>query len=496
MKKIYFYLLLGICLIPMARSEAEEKPAAEKKVLDSPLAGRWYPGREKELKTMLGGFFKQADTAEIKHPIAMILPHAGYRWSGPVAAAGLKGIKRQFKRIIVIGPSHQVYLRDAYSIPPVTHYRTPLGEVKLDREFIAKLLQHKVFKQVARAHQAEHSVQIEIPLLQFTQSDFKLVPIVAGQCRLAVIQQAAEIISSELDEQTLVIASSDFTHYGGRFSYEPFKNDIPVNLKKLDYGSVDFIKQKDAAGFLQYKARTGITICGDIPIATLLTMLPKEAKAEVIAYQTSGALENNYANSVSYFAIAFSGEWSDKLTDSDRKELLQLARKTIIYYLAKRKKPKPEELGVKISENMKKNRAAFVTLHKKGQLRGCIGEIFPRHKLYETVIERAISAAVDDPRFSSVKASELKDIDIEISALTPPKEVASWKDIRIGVDGVVLSKGGRRAVFLPQVAPQQGWTLEETLTHLARKAWLPEDAWKKDATFLTFQAEVFGEKPH
>jgi AmmeMemoRadiSam system protein A len=139
-------------------------------------------------------------------------------------------------------------------------------------------------------------------------------------------------------------------------------------------------------------------------------------------------------------------------------------------------------------------RAAFVTLKKNHQLRGCIGDIFPRQPLYKSVITNAINAGVNDRRFPPVTRAECNDIKIEISALTAPKPIASSEEIRIGIDGVVLNKDGRSSVFLPQVAPEQGWDLNKMLTQLSLKAGLAGDAWKEGANFLVFQADVFGEE--
>jgi len=156
--------------------------------------------------------------------------------------------------------------------------------------------------------------------------------------------------------------------------------------------------------------------------------------------------------------------------------------------------PSAEELGIETTAGMKEKRACFVTLKENGELRGCIGEIFPSQPLFNSVITHAIAAAVKDPRFEPVGKSEIGKLVIEISALTPPKEVSSYKDIRIGTDGMVMKKGFRSAVFLPQVAPEQKWDLEKTLSNLSRKAGLSADAWKEGASYLTFQAEVFGEE--
>jgi len=191
---------------------------------------------------------------------------------------------------------------------------------------------------------------------------------------------------------------------------------------------------------------------------------------------------------------ALTAQACPELSRRDKKQLLILARETILFALSHNRAPQESDLSVTISEAMSQTRAAFVTLEKHGRLRGCIGDILPRRPLYKSVIANAINACVNDRRFLPVTLAECNDITIEISALTPPQEVASSADIRIGIDGVVLRKDGRSAVYLPQVAPEQGWDLETTLTHLSMKAGLPPDAWKEGATFLAFQADVFGEE--
>jgi AmmeMemoRadiSam system protein A len=368
-------------------------------------------------------------------------------------------------------------------------------------EFIDKLLKYPIFQNIPQANEYEHSTQIEVPLLQYTQKDFKLVLIVAGNCSKETIVKAGVILKSLVDDDTLVIASSDFTHFGPNYGYVPFRENIPEQLKKLDMGAFEYIKALDYKGFLDYRSKTGATICGYIPIAILLSMLDKSAEAKLIKYTTSGELMGDFSNSVSYFSIAFSGRWGKvseikpeanirELSKEDKKQLLALARKSLVDFVRSRKTP---EMNVTVSDAMKCQRAAFVTLKEHSQLRGCIGDIFPRQPLYKSVISNAINAGVNDWRFSPVTEAECNDITIEISALTPPAPIASPDEIRIGIDGVVLSKNGRSALFLPQVAPEQGWDVSQMLTELSLKAGLPPDAWKEGASFLVFQADVFGE---
>jgi len=472
-------------------------------ILRSQLAGQWYPADATTLNGQLTRFFQQAKATPKPNVIALILPHAGYAFSGPTAAEGLKTAAGPYHRIVVIGPSHRFPLDQTLSVPDVTHYQSPLATTPLDRPFIQKLLNNPIFQTVPYVHAYEHSVQIHLPLLQHKFKNFRLVPIVVGSCSLQTIHNAARTIKSLLDDKTLVIASSDFTHYGPNYDFVPFTKDIPAQIKKLDMGAYEHIASLEPESFLQYRYKTGATICGYIPIAILLAMLDKDTKAQLVHYTTSGEVTGDYTNSVSYLAVSFTGRWrpvtapqppTQTLSEDDKQLLLRLARSAIKYYLDNKTIPTAQALELELTEQVTVPRAAFVTLKKHGRLRGCIGDIFPRQPLYKSVLSNALNAAFRNSRFQPLGRDELPEITIEISVLTAPKPVDSYTDIRLGTDGIILRKGYRSAVFLPQVAPEQGWNLSQTLTHLAVKAGLPPEAWKQGASFLVFQADVFGEE--
>ncbi|HUV67049.1 MAG TPA: AmmeMemoRadiSam system protein B [Sedimentisphaerales bacterium] len=485
-------------------SPAEGPGEPVRSVLRSLLAGTWYSADPEALRQQLDGFFQKADAKPIEDVVALILPHAGYAWSGQTAAFGLKTTQKQYKRVVVIGPSHRTDMEEIVSVPRATHYETPFGQIPLDTEFIDKLLKYPMVQTVPSAHQAENSIEMEVPIVQYRQGEFKLVPIVAGRCSLETIERIGVVLRSLVDKDTLVIASSDFVHYGPNYSYVPFNKDVPEQIRKLDMGAYERIAKLDARSFLEYTEKTGATICGRIPIAILLSMLGKTVEAHLAHYASSGELTGDFTNSVSYLSVAFAGAWQDQpqieggpnaagLAEQDKKQLLALARKTMVYALQNRRVPEPVDLGVTIGDAMQRPRAAFVTLTRDSMLRGCIGDIFPQRPLYKSVIINAIHACLNDRRFAPVSQEELKDIHIEISVLTVPAPIASPDEIRIGIDGVVLNKDGQSAVFLPQVAPEQGWNLEQMLTQLSRKAQLPADGWKEGASFQVFQAVVFGE---
>ena len=238
-------------------------------------------------------------------------------------------------------------------------------------------------------------------------------------------------------------------------------------------------------------------------------MLPKGITGTMLRYATSADDDRNFSRFVCYCSIGFHADFpaaprmpaetnSTELTAEDKKFLLDLARRAIQYTLNTRMIPTADALGVNpntLPHAMKLNMGAFVTLSMKSnhRLRGCIGEIEPRRPLWKAVLGRAVDAAFRDPRFMPLTQEEFREVELEISALTPAVPVASWRDIVIGRHGMTLTKFGRSAVFLPQVAPEQGWGIEETLTHLAMKAGLPPDAWREGATFTVFEAVVFHE---
>jgi AmmeMemoRadiSam system protein B/AmmeMemoRadiSam system protein A len=474
----------------------------ESGILRSEVAGSWYTENPEHLAREIDAYLESAMPEAMGKPMALILPHAGYHYSGMVAAHGIKLLKgKSYGRVIVLGPSHRVPMLDTVSIPDVSHIETPLGLIEIDRDLVTALWGNDRFQSYPEAHQSEHSVQIELPFLQRALGEFKLVPIVCGELSVAGAESIAQSLLEYIDADTLVVVSTDFTHYGHNFDYVPFTEDIPANLKSLDLGAFQLIEQKKLGDFLRYIDNTGATICGRSPIAVLLAMLPEPARVRLLKYETSGDLTGDWTHCVSYISAAVTGEWpkvdaascpvaEDGLTEKEKLQLLSYAR----HLIAKQLRRRGADFEFAPTPAMKQTMGAFVTLHKHGKLRGCIGEIFPRRALHAAIAEQALNAAFHDPRFPKLREDELDDVDIEISALTAPHSVRSYKEIEVGKHGIVLSKGISSAVFLPQVAPEEGWDLSTTLTHLVMKAGLGPDDWKTGCQFQVFEAIVFSEK--
>jgi len=496
--------LLGLLIAAMLALTcgAEERP---EKVRPGILGSRgWFPNDPKALAEKVDGFLAKAPEWKGAAPIAIVAPHAGYDWSGPVQASVYKSVSgRKYGRVFILGVSHRAPLRGV-SIPDVTHYETPLGKVPLDREVADRLIASgPPFHSSPTAHREEHSVEIQIPFLQRTVEDLVIVPMLVSVDPSAV-RAVAATLAKEVMPGDLVVASSDNCHYGENFGYRPFPEDAKIaeNLRKLDMGAVRRILAMDLDGLARYKRETGITMCGFHPVCLLLALLPGGARGEVTGYDTSGARSGSYRSSVSYVGIAFTdAKWGEKpmepppLTTEEQKLALDLARKAMTLHVTKKQTFDPEAAGLALTEAFGRKHGVFVTLKIGGNLRGCMGDIFPTRPLSEGIVGRAISSSSQDPRFRSVTEKELGKIRLELSVLSPPREVASYDEIVLGKHGIVLLYDGRiRSVYLPQVAPEQGWDLVQTLSSLSRKGGLPADAWKTDrAAFQVFTAQVFGE---
>lgn len=478
-----------------------------KNCVDSPLAGRWFSADSMVLKKELASYCHAVPVTRRENVCAAIVPHAGYSFSGRIAAGVYLSIDpTKLKRVVVLGPSHYVFLPNQVSVQEATHFRTPLGEVPVDTAFVEQLRRLPFVTYQARAHDREHSDQIQLPLIQsYLGPALPVVCLVCGQFGVAEAREAGAALRALLDDQTLVVVSSDFTHYGSNYDYVPFTQDIQKNIEALDMQIFAALAEKDLPEFHKRLERTGATVCGRDPLMLLLAMLPKQSVMTRIGYDTSGRMMHDEQNSVSYLGAIVTGHWNGcasaaqnmhdgRLSSEVCHQLLQFARQTLMQAFEKGERFAATQEPAHLCDALKAVRGGFVTLTLSGHLRGCIGEIFPRQPIWKVVREQALNAAFHDPRFASLSAKELTRVKIEISILTPPRPVASWRDIQIGTHGMVLNKNGRVAVFLPQVAPEQGWDLAETLTHLALKAGLPPEAWREGASFLVFEAQVVRER--
>jgi len=466
------------------------------------VAGQFYPSDPQELKSLLGKYFSKVSYTPPKGEVmAIISPHAGYIFSGEVAAAAFNQIdpNKTYNTIFVIGLSHRNSFAGA-SVYTLGNYETPLGEVIVDLPLAGKLVsENKVMGFDPAFQRSEHSLEVQMPFLQFhLKNPFKIVPILLGTTDTLVCRKVAKTLEPYFVPGNLFIISTDFSHYP---TYDV--------AKKVDKSIADAILTNDPDLLLEAvdacenlnEPNLVTGICSWPAVYTMLEITHNKPGIHIkpLMYRNSG--DSGYGEKdrvVGYYALAIEQEIASVnedctgMPEGDKKLLLELARHTISNYLKNGKilDAKNETLPASLREK----RGVFVSLHLDGALRGCIGHFEDDKPLWFIVQEMAVSSSMRDNRFLPVTLHELKQIDIEISVLTPLRKISSDKEIILGKHGIYIKKGGKTGTFLPQVATETGWTKEEFLGHCARdKAGIGWNGWK-GAEIFVYEACIFGEK--
>lgn len=491
---VFIFSLLFFSIFPSSLfsfEQLKETPRA-KHIKDPCVAGTFYPENRKKLSRMVDSYLKEADPEKPGGPIfALISPHAGYGYSGKVAAFGYKLIKgKPYKTAVILGTSHH-YPFSGASVYPRGAFKTPLGLIKIDDKFAKRLLDKDTEIIFApEAFKKEHSVEVQLPFLQRTLKDFEIVPIVIGDCSLVTCQKLADLLKEAIGERkdVLVVVSTDMYH-----GYDYDEADKADNL------TLDAIRDMDSQALYYGIREGGMQICGGFGAVTALilakgmghdkvTVLKHTNSAEVTGNKKKGIWTVGYASC----AIDQPNGGKNMLNEIQRKKLLEIASAAIETYLKTGNKPQISEKDPDLLKVM----GAFVTLNGPGGLRGCIGNLVGSEALYLTIRDMAIEAATADPRFSPVTLPELKNIEIEISVLSPMEKISNPDEIKLGFHGVLVRSGFRSGVFLPQVATETGWSKEEFMDNLCtHKAGLPAGAWRDKSTEIyIFTAEVFSEK--
>lgn len=464
------------------------------------VAGSFYPADKGELRAELAACFKEA--ASMAHPedgtpLAVIAPHAGYVYSGAVAAAAFSTIPADaaFDRIILIGPSHRAAFDGAAIDLSHSAWNTPLGDVPLDASFARQLAGEKPFLERPDVFSGEHDLEVQLPFLQYRLKTLPpIVPIILGTLRYGVLKAVADALRPCLEEgKTLFVISSDFSHYPG---YEGAVEADSRCAEAISSGSVaEFAKAlKDNHDAKIRGLET--SACGQGAIAVLMEMTAGGPfRYEHLAYRNSG--DSSFGGRdkvVGYHAFAvYRTTEQYSLDQEEMQTLLEIARGSIAGSFKGRTLAQSWD-GKSLSEKLKAGGGAFVTLNENGRLRGCIGRFGDDTPVYRLVAQMARSAAFDDPRFTPLRESELDRVKIEISVLSPLKRIASADEFVPGRDGIYMVKGYNSGTFLPQVADDTGWSREELLGHCARdKAGIGWDGWKT-AELYTYGAVVFSEE--
>jgi len=462
----------------------------------------WYDSNPDRLRKTIDLFMRHAKVyRDLGKIVGLISPHAGYRFSGPVAAYAYKQVLgKEYDTVVVVAPNHRNPRLDFSSVLTEGGYETPLGIVYVDVETAKAVADYDGFDDVRASELGhldggsggmEHSLEIQLPFLQVALGDFKLVPIVMGnQTRKSCEALARAIVSAVKDKNALLVASSDLSHF---FTAE--------KAKELDGIVRKHVEDFDPEGLLQDIAMDRCQACGGGPIAAVMMACRDlgAGKATVLNMATSGDVTGDNSSVVGYMAACLSipgkgGEQDETevgvdlgLTEQEKQVLKNVVRQTLEAVVNGGETPRFNNFNGKLGEKW----GAFVTLTKHGKLRGCIGHIVGTQPLITTVAEMARAAALEDYRFPKVKPSELPDIEFEISVLTPLREIKDIEEIVVGRDGIFITKGMRRGVLLPQVATEYGWDRITFLEQTCLKAGLPPDAWKDaDTKIEIFSAEI------
>lgn len=452
---------------------------------------------------MVDGFMQSAEKPQgMDTPAVIISPHAGFVFSGPTAARSFKAAQGALVRtVVILGPSHYFSFKGA-AVWKQGAFLTPLGEVKVDTDLAETLISQDpdLFQFRKDIFEKEHSIETQLPFIQRVFPEAMIVPVIMGQPDPGTSKALAEAIFKVLKDRddVLVDVSSDLSHF-----------HTQEDARRIDKRGLDAIVAMDLEKFWQGHVTGSMEV--DAFHAVAAAMLYARAKGllkpRILGYATSADATGDTARVVGYGAVAFekaahpaphsgAGALPSSevlpLNDGHKKRLLAIARQTLDEFVRTGKILQFEESDPRLSVE----EGAFVTLHSAGALRGCIGQIIGRGPLWKTVRDMAVAAASEDPRFAPVRPSELKDIDLEISVLSRPVRVKSPDEIVMGSHGVIVRRGTRSGVFLPQVATETGWGRERFLSELcSQKAGLLPDAWQDPSTILEiFSAQVFGSK--
>ena len=454
------------------------------------VAGSFYPQDKNELSTQVKIFFQDAKKTSKKNVNAIIVPHAGYVFSASTAATAYKALSKKYKNIFLIGSSHYVNI-DGASIYNVDNYKTPLGEIKINQKIVSELKNNfELFTYDVNAHLKEHSLEVQLPFLQTLYgNDLNIVPIIIATSNLHTIKKISKVLEPYFNDENLFVISTDLSHYP---SYE--------NAKIIDKKTIDAIVTNNTKVFINSINQTnakGIkdlqtAACGWSSVLTLMYLTQdSNYKYEVLKYRNSGDSKYGDKNKVvGYGAFRiYKDNKDDFLSQNEKDELLDIARLALYEATIKNKKISIDES--KIFPVLKKPLGAFVSLYNDSKLRGCIGRFEPNQALYSVVIDMAIASSRFDTRFKKVSKDELSKIDIEISVLTPRKRIDSIDDIILGKHGIYIQKGKKSGTYLPHVASQMHWNVEEFVKSCAiEKAGLKEEE-IKDAQLFIYEAIVF-----
>lgn len=446
-------------------------------VKEPSAAGAFYPAQDKVLEEMVDSFLRAAQVGPLHgRLIALIAPHAGYQFSGRIAAYTYKQLaERDIRTVILVGPSHYSSFSGA-SVYTRGSMRTPLGNVRIDEKLARSLLNEKA--QVGfypQAFEKEHSIEVQLPFLQRTLKNFRIVPILIGAPTRESFGHLTEKLKDILsrDEKAILIASTDLSHYHDYDTAMAMDGKITDAIERMSLEDVERLLGTGEG-----------EMCGAYPVIFTMAVARALGATNGVLYAAanSGDVTPDRNRVVGYAAI---GLYNIPLSPVEREKLLALAKNTLAEFVSHGKVP---DINVR-DPRLRANGATFVTINRNGQLRGCIGNIQPVMPLYRSVITNAISACSRDGRFRPMAKEELKDAEVEVTVLSSLQPLTNINDIRIGTHGLYIVNGTQSGILLPQVAEQYRWNANTFLQEVSVKAGLPREAWKSSQLY-TFTADI------
>ncbi len=498
------WLLAGMTVVALTQAAGQGlRPAA--------FAGLFYAADPARLAAEIESYFAAAAPADPPSGkiLALIVPHAGYVYSGRTAAAAYALVRdRAIDTVVIIGPSHRVAF-EGCSIWPDGGFETPLGVARVDASLAREIAKASGFRFRPEAFAEEHSVEVQVPFIQKALPGAAIVPIVMGRQTSSTIRtMAAALGKTCLAKNVLVVASTDLSHF------------LPkTEAQATDAATAALIRAVDTEDLIR-KTEAGENImCGGGPVAAVLLLAGKagQARVEVLARTDSSGFGGPVVGYLAAVVLSGTGPGLAKagtagfqhrhckaggkpgpgegdygaysLTPEEKTELLRMARASVTASFGRREAIDDASGKAKFLEP----RGVFVTLTKGGDLRGCIGFIEPVAPLGRAVIRAAVSAATEDPRFPPVRPAEIRDLKFEISVLTPVREISDPREIVVGKHGLVVSRGEHKGLILPQVPMENKWDRKTFLEQASLKAGLPRDAWRLGAKLYVFEAIVFHE---
>jgi AmmeMemoRadiSam system protein B/AmmeMemoRadiSam system protein A len=464
------------------------------------IAGKFYPDEPDILQEQVAGLLAVAEPKKAKYVRAIISPHAGYMFSGRVAASAFNQIDADahYKRVFIIGSSHRESFEKA-AVYCEGDFIMPYGREHVDSAFCKMLADRhpSIFSCDSSPHQEEHTIEVQLPFLhQVLKHPYNIVPILIGTSNPSACCTIASVLKHYLTSENLFVISTDFSHY------PRYKDACETDVLTKDAiltNDPHALTDRLSANLSKHIPHLATSLCGWSSVLTLLYMTTgnEYMKYYAIDYSNSGDVKyySDRSRVVGYWAIALSEHKEEKrgfyLSGEDKAMMMQISRNTLEEFCIYERiyEVEPADLPSSLHEHC----GAFVSLHKNGRLRGCIGRLTSDIPLYQLIQEMTIAAAMHDSRFPPVKEEELDDIEIEISVLSPLKQIDNIAEIKLGKHGIYIEDGYTSGVFLPQVATETGWNTEQFLGHCARdKAGLDWDGWK-NARLYIFTATVFPE---